>query len=255
MIIWAKKLCYWNCCYVSRYCTIHPQSDCVRCWCFRPRYYDDRLLHWREQYKELSLKEDIHSHQSGRPQIQLGQRRREERRVQEAAPYGGRDRRRRRGQFPILSVSLCSTSPLDKGSHPPPYRGPSLKDRAATWGRPYGEITNHPGRAGLGPLRRIQHQYRWLGKARRRSGTAPVLIFERPGPSGPAGIQTDHSDFARRKCFDYPQGITPVMGVWGKAVIGERSSPLRRPPASFGSFSTWKRNSPRRANPCKNITI
>ena len=35
-----------------------------------------------------------------------------------------------------------------------------------------------------------------------------------------------------------------VTGVWGKAVIGERSLPLRRPPASFGSFSTWKRNSP-----------
>ena len=52
-----------------------------------------------------------------------------------------------------------------------------------------------------------------------------------------------------------PQGITPVMGVWGKAVIGERSSPLRRPPASFGSFSTGKRNSPRRAKPCKNITV
>ena len=48
-----------------------------------------------------------------------------------------------------------------------------------------------------------------------------------------------------------PQGITPVMGVWGKAVIGERSSPLRRPPASFGSFSTRKRNSPIRAKPCK----
>src|SRR5699024_680968 len=31
---------------------------------------------------------------------------------------------------------------------------------------------------------------------------------------------------------------------------GERSSPLRRPPASFGSFSTWKRNSPRRAKLC-----
>ena len=48
-----------------------------------------------------------------------------------------------------------------------------------------------------------------------------------------------------------PQGVTPVMGGWGKAVIGERSSPLRRPPASFGSFSTWKRNSPAGRNPAK----
>ena len=47
---------------------------------------------------------------------------------------------------------------------------------------------------------------------------------------------------------------SPVIGVWGKAVIGERSSPLRRPPASFGSFSTGKRNSPpERRNTPKNI--
>ena len=31
------------------------------------------------------------------------------------------------------------------------------------------------------------------------------------------------------------------MGVWGKAIIGEQSSPLRRPPASFGSFSTGEK--------------
>ena len=64
------------------------------------------------------------------------------------------------------------------------------------------------------------------------------------------------------------QGITPVNGGLGadspcqgemarrarggrESRHGERSSPLRRPPASYGSFSTWKRNSPRRAKPCK----
>ena len=57
------------------------------------------------------------------------------------------------------------------------------------------------------------------------------------------------------------QGITPVNGGLGadspcqgemarrarggrESRHGERSSPLRRPPASYGSFSTWKRNSP-----------
>ena len=64
------------------------------------------------------------------------------------------------------------------------------------------------------------------------------------------------------------QGITPVNGGLGadspcqgemarrarggrESRHGERSSPLRRSPASYGSFSTWKRNSPRRAKPCK----
>ena len=47
------------------------------------------------------------------------------------------------------------------------------------------------------------------------------------------------------------QGVTPVNGGLGVSRHGERSSPLRRPPASFGSFSTRKRNSPRRAKPYK----
>ncbi len=44
----------------------------------------------------------------------------------------------------------------------------------------------------------------------------------------------------------------PRNGGLGESRHGERSSPLRRPPASFGSFSTWKRNSPpgRRNSPC-----
>ena len=48
----------------------------------------------------------------------------------------------------------------------------------------------------------------------------------------------------------------PVMGVLGDGRHGGRggtaaSADCARPLASFGSFSTWKRNSPRRAKPCK----
>ena len=55
------------------------------------------------------------------------------------------------------------------------------------------------GRGGPWASRRDLHWARWLGKARRTNGTAPAEIFANPGPSGPAGIQTRHSDFARRK--------------------------------------------------------
>ena len=50
------------------------------------------------------------------------------------------------------------------------------------------------------------HRERWLGKARRTNGTAPAEIFANPGPSGSAGIQTSHSDFARRKFPVWPKG-------------------------------------------------
>ena len=43
------------------------------------------------------------------------------------------------------------------------------------------------------------HRERWLGKARRSSGTATILNFANPGPGGPEGIADRHSDFSRRK--------------------------------------------------------
>ena len=78
---------------------------------------------------------------------------------------------------PIPSVSLCSTSPLDKGSRPPD-RG----NRPSPRGR---QGDHHPGSTDRKP--------------RRGNWTAPAAIFANPGPSGPAGIQTGHSNFARRK--------------------------------------------------------
>ena len=67
-----------------------------------------------------------------------------------------------------------------------------------------------------------------LGKSRRRGETAPAAILEQPGPSGPVGIRTSHSDFARRKFCTTLQvrvprnggsrGPTPlVKGRWPKA--------------------------------------
>ena len=55
------------------------------------------------------------------------------------------------------------------------------------------------GRPQGSPLRRILRRYCWFGNSRRSCGTAPATIFANPGPSGPAGIQTSHSIFARRR--------------------------------------------------------
>ena len=79
--------------------------------------------------------------------------------------------------------------------------------RAATWGRPYEEITNHPGRAGLGPAPTAEmNREHWFGRARRCCGTAAAAIFANPGPSGPGGIADSHSIFARRKFNTEPKG-------------------------------------------------
>ena len=149
----------------------------------------------------------------------------------------------------------------DLPPHPPRIRSaPPPKGKA--FGRPQGS-----------PVRRIRKQQHFSRRGRSQTGP-PGFV------PGALARQTQAQNLNRTECnFGearpqwagrkrrpplkfcapeipcLPQGITPVMGVWGKAVIGERSSPLRRPPASFGSFSTGKRNSPRRAKPCKNITV
>ena len=51
----------------------------------------------------------------------------------------------------------------------------------------------------------------------------------RPGPSGPAGIETNHSDFARRKCCKIQQVRVPCNGgpgvrrIWTQSVHPEPS--------------------------------
>ena len=67
-------------------------------------------------------------------------------------------------------------------------------------GKAYGQCgIFRGGRVRDPPLQCILRRARWFGDGRRRRETAPAPILEKPGPSGPAGIQTGHSDFARRK--------------------------------------------------------
>ena len=42
-----------------------------------------------------------------------------------------------------------------------------------------------------------------------RCEIAAVAIFGEPGPGGPAGIEINHSDFARRKFFAWFKGKPP----------------------------------------------
>ena len=87
-----------------------------------------------------------------------------------------------------------------------PYRGGRHLDGGGGEPPPY--IGSLPGTGGhMGPpLRRKTDRERWLGKARRSCGTAAAAIFANPGPSGPAGIWTSHSIFARRKYSAWPKG-------------------------------------------------
>ena len=151
---------------------------------------------------------------------------------------------------PVQRVETCPLIRLAFARHLPP--------KGKAFGRPQGS-----------PLRRIRKQQHFSRRGRSQTGP-PGFV------PGALARQTQAQNLNRTECnFGearpqwagrkrrpplkfcapeipcLPQGITPVMGVWGKAVIGERSSPLRRPPASFGSFSTGKRNSPRRAKRCK----
>ena len=156
--------------------------------------------------------------------------------------------------------------PLQSGWQPAPSSAShslgTFPPRGKAFGRPQGS-----------PLRRIRKQQHFSRRGRSQTGP-PGFV------PGALARQTQAQNLNRTECnFGearpqwagrkrrpplkfcapeipcLPQGITPVMGAWGKAVIGERSSPLRCPPASFGSFSTGKRNSPRRAKPCKNIAV
>ena len=145
--------------------------------------------------------------------------------------------------------------PLDKGSRPPrgrltdgnmvsPLRRiqkPHLLSQGPVPNRPDGI---HTGSVGLGNsgADAEPHQPQFL------QGQGPVARME---PRRATQILRAGNFAKSSRC------ASPVIGVWGKAVIGERSSPLRRPPASFGSFSTWKRNSPpgRRNSPKAQKTL
>ena len=155
------------------------------------------------------------------------------------------------GHFPLT----WGIGPLIRGVGPP---GGGL--RTATWCRPYGEsrshIFFHRGRSQtvlpitdrLSPARQGQARYE------------NRICFNFPPRQAPVGREETQIATQILRAGNFAKSIryaSPVIGVWGKAVIGERSSPLRRPPASFGSFSTWKRNSPpgRRNSPKAQKTL
>ena len=65
----------------------------------------------------------------------------------------------------------------------------------------------------------------------------PPQFFIRPGPSGPAGIETNHSDFARRKCCKIQQVRVPRNGGPGVRRIWTRSvHPEPSPGDPLGTF-------------------
>ena len=78
------------------------------------------------------------------------------------------------------------------------------------------------GRSQTGP--QLRTSYHLFGQTRRSRGTAPAEIFANPGPSGPVGIQTRHSDFARRKFSIDTQVRVPRNGVRGKATMSTKCS-------------------------------
>ena len=116
---------------------------------------------------------------------------------------------------------------------PPSPRGRLSGDRK---GRPYGE--NAPG-----ALAEKTQALLW-----NRSNSK----FCTPRAQWPGENLDQSLRFCAPGIFCPTQGVTSVMGDRGKAVIGERSSPLRRPPAILWVLShRWESTSPRRAKPCK----
>ena len=129
------------------------------------------------------------------------------------------------------------TAPMDGGRGKPlPYdksRTASVLRRGAPWGS-----------------RQDTHQERWLGKARRSSGTATILNFANPGPGGPEGIAKSHSNFARRKFLPIPRG-NPRNGVRGKRPMDLGGAKRSRSPsdASPGAFCLLCRHGQSRSPP------
>ena len=97
----------------------------------------------------------------------------------------------------------------------------------------------------LGPPAGIYTSQHLLNPARRGTGTASAAILEQPGPGGPKRNANRHSDFARRKFCSLRQVRVPRNGGPGVSRHGERSSPLRRPPAILWVLShRWESTSP-----------
>ena len=64
----------------------------------------------------------------------------------------------------------------------------------------------------------------------------PPQFSIRPGPSGPAGIETNHSDFARRKCCKIQQVRVPRNGGPGVRIWTRSVHPEPSPGDPLGTF-------------------
>ena len=131
------------------------------------------------------------------------------------------------------------TAQTDGGRGKPlPYdksRTASVLRRGAPWGS-----------------RQDAHQECWLGKVRRSPGIAAILNFANPGPSGPAGIHTSHSDFARRKfCRTHQECVPRNGGPGDSGPMGTKCASAASPGDPLVSFPSLgkKLAARRRRNP------
>ena len=141
-----------------------------------------------------------------------------------------------------------------------PWRG---KAGRAADSRPYGGYRSRSffcrGRSQTGP--QLRTSYHLFGQTRRSRGTAPAEIFANPGPSGPEGIQTRHSDFARRKFSIDTQVRVPRNGVRGKVTMSTKCSSGAVPGDPLVSFPSLGKKlaagaakfSPHTTNPIQNL--
>ena len=156
-----------------------------------------------------------------------------------------------------LSLEVCG---LRWNPHPPPSGAPSPLQgegfAGGSWTRPYGGYRSDcvvlVG-AGPRPARQDLHRERWLGKARRRSGTAPVLIFANPGPSGPGGIAEATQILRAGNDAQPPRRASPRNGVRGKATMSTKCSSGAVPGGVLVPLPPWAKElaARRRRNPLR----
>ena len=138
------------------------------------------------------------------------------------------------GAHPRVASLGLRPSPFDRGSR-------SLKGKALREGQ-------------APPLRRKTNPERWFGRARRRSETAPFKIFRQVSPQWGGRNRGAPLHLCAPEISLNLSGEAPVNGGPGESRHGERSSPLRRPPAAFWLLCRRGQSNPPSADggiPCK----
>ena len=89
----------------------------------------------------------------------------------------------------------------------------------------------------LGPPAKIRHRERWLGKARRGSGTASAIIFRKARAQWPGGDLDQPLRFCAPELFCLAQGVTPVNGGPGvSGPMGTKCPSAASPGDPLGTF-------------------